>query len=159
MGAGTAISIWSLIGGIFLIVIGGLLCLTIIGIIIGVPMIIAGIALIGGGAAAGGAVGAGSIAYKGYKESKREAREDLRLKADLQNKGLCPECGAKVNSKDNFCKQCGYSFSNYGEETEWECEHCDEKFVLGKREQKELEKKGKIKVNCPNCHKPVVCEE
>lgn len=158
MGAGTAVSLWSLIGGIFLIVIGGIFCLTIIGAIIGVPMIIVGLGLIGGGAIAGGTVGAGNIAYRGYKESKKEQREDLKLKADLHSKGLCPKCGAKVSSKDNFCKSCGNAFSNYDKESEWECEHCKEEFILGKKEQKELEKKGKIKIKCPYCKKQIVCE-
>ena len=122
-------------------------------------MIIAGLALIGGGAAAGGAAGAGSIAYKGYRDSKREKREDLRLRADLHSKGLCPECGAKVNSKDNFCKYCGNAFSNYNEESDWECGHCGKDFVLGKIEQIKLNKHGKIKVKCPHCNNKTLCEE
>jgi len=107
MGAGTSIGIWSLIAGIFLIIFGGILCLTLIGAIIGIPMIISGFAMIGGGAAAGGAVGIGRMVSKSQKEARAEQREELKLKAELISKGLCTKCGAPILPKDNFCKECG----------------------------------------------------
>lgn len=159
MGVGTAVSIWSLIGGIFLIIIGGALCLTIIGIIIGVPLIIAGIGLIGGGAVAGGAIGAGKIAHKTYKESKSQKREDIKFRVEMQDKGHCYNCGAKIKKEDSFCSKCGTSFSSSQVQDKWECESCKQKFKLGVKEQIELEKKGKVKVKCPHCHKLTLCEE
>lgn len=107
MGAGTSIGIWSLIAGIFLIIFGGLLCLTLIGAIIGIPMILAGFAIIGGGAAAGGAVGIGRMVSKNQKDVRVEQREELKLKAELISKGLCTKCGASTVPEDNFCKECG----------------------------------------------------
>jgi delta 1-pyrroline-5-carboxylate dehydrogenase len=157
MGAGTAVSIWSLIGGIFMIIGGGLLCLTIIGAIIGIPMIFGGMALIGGGAVAGGTIGAGKMAYRSYQEVKKDKREDIRFKAEMQDKGVCSNCGVKIKSKDSFCSKCGESLSE--DNKEWECENCNESFRLGSKELKELRKRGEVKVKCPYCKKLTICEE
>ncbi|RII18648.1 hypothetical protein DSC45_08490 [Streptomyces sp. YIM 130001] len=64
-GAATAgVGVMSMIGGFLLMAMGGLLTLTIIGAIIGIPMIMAGVAAVGGGAAAGAAGAAGGIAAR-----------------------------------------------------------------------------------------------
>ncbi len=68
MGAGSTISIWTLIAGIFLIFVGIMFSLTIIGLIIGIPLIILGLKIIAGGAVVGGTVGATKMAYKGIRK-------------------------------------------------------------------------------------------
>ncbi len=40
----------------------------------------------------------------------------------------------------------------------WTCDGCGEEFELTKKEQKELDKKGKIKIKCPHCGINVPCE-
>ncbi|MFI5658845.1 hypothetical protein [Streptomyces sp. NPDC051684] len=86
--AAGGIGIISMIGGIFLFLFGALLCLTIIGAIIGIPMIAAAVTMICGGAAAGtagtavGAVGlAGSASTTLYRRVSVWADESGRLYA------------------------------------------------------------------------------
>ncbi|MGW0681840.1 DUF5362 family protein [Streptomyces sp. NPDC002754] len=82
------IGVLSMIGGVFLMLLGVLLCLTIIGAVFGIPMIMAAVAMFGGGAAAGGlgaASGAAGMASGGpstiYRRVSVWADETGRLYA------------------------------------------------------------------------------
>ena len=114
MGAGSAITGWTLFFGILLIVLGIMFSMTIIGLIIGIPMIIIGVKLIVGGAIVGGAVGVGGMVSKGVKEGRQARLEEedirekkIRFKAEMLSKGHCPECGARLGRSAKYCLKCG----------------------------------------------------
>ena len=71
-GAGVGLGMLGVIGGIFLIIIGILLSLTIIGAIIGIPLILAGVGMMGLG---GASTVAGGITTGAAMHSAKRSEE------------------------------------------------------------------------------------
>ncbi len=107
-----------------------------------------------------------SCQYKGFlgQCGKTETNLAGNMIAFQTHNNLCSNCAHK-------CKHCGKYFcpkhilnhkcnGGYQEESEdsWECDFCKEEFTLNKKEEKELEEKGGVRIKCPYCKNIVICE-
>lgn len=87
-----------------------------------------------------------------------ECNEEFELEIDedddLEDGILtdCPECDEEVKVYEENLVE------NQEDEDRWQCEHCEEEFDLEDEQEDEIEKEGKIEVECPHCHKITNCE-
>ena len=103
VGAGSKITGGSLIIGIIFIIIGALFSSSIIGALIGIPLILIGIAIMAGGTVGGATVGAVGTAYNVSKDITTSKNRNKTEK--IHKTGFCKECGA--SKKGKFCEECG----------------------------------------------------
>lgn len=101
----------------------------------------------------------------GSKILKKE--KDFICKGSWCEATLCSECAKKCRKcKKYFCLEhvnnhkCDENKNDdkSDEDGAFICDKCEESFELTKKEWKELNRYGEIRIKCPNCNKTIICE-